>query len=69
MIMRLISYHDALNQNAGDSPEHRALVRAVRKSQGDRKLALRYVARWCHCKPSAIPARIVSTVDELLDEQ
>jgi hypothetical protein len=39
------SFRDAMAIGAGDSPEHRKLLRAIQKADGDRERAVKNVCR------------------------
>ena len=52
---------------AGDSPEHRALVRAIAKAGGDRERAIRNVCRLHGVKGfDALPSHVRAVLREML---
>lgn len=65
--MKSRALHDALTTGASASPEHRALMRAVAKADGDRALAIRNVCRLYTVKTlDALPAHVRLAVHDAL---
>jgi hypothetical protein len=58
----MASLHDALGAGGRDSPEHRALVRAIAKARGDRARAVRNVCRLYQVKTLGALPRYVQAV-------
>jgi hypothetical protein len=65
--MKAGSLRDALSSGAGSSPEHKALLRAIAKADGDRERAVKNVCRLYVVKSlDALPAHIKSVVLKML---
>lgn len=62
------SMRDNLSQGAGDSADHRRLVRAVSKANGDPHLARKNVGRVFGQKFDQLPAAVRTAAERLIAE-